>query len=133
MSDQYISSIGLVQTQWGLYLSWSWAIHWKYIEILHTWHWIWSTIKSQAETHSYLENDLWSFLNWDLLQNNKCFYSVLFRGIVCCFRTSCEYGWLRRPIYSPFGYRRVQELFRMKNIWNDNNMEGMTVIWKEWH
>ena len=27
-----------------------------------------------------------------------------------------KYGRLRRPIYSPFGYRRVQELFRMKNI-----------------
>ena len=41
------------------------------------------------------------------------------------FKETCKYGRLRRPIYSPFGYRRVEELFRMKNIWNDN-LEGMT-------
>ena len=32
------------------------------------------------------------------------------------FTTTRKYGRLRQPIYSPFGYRRVQELFRMKNI-----------------
>ena len=34
MSDQCISSIGIVQTQWGLYLSW--VIHYKWLfKILH--------------------------------------------------------------------------------------------------
>ena len=43
-----------------------------------------------------------------------------------------KYGRLCQPIFSPFGYERVQELFRMTNIWNGNNSERMTLIRKEW-
>ena len=42
------------------------------------------------------------------------------------------YGHLRWPFFSPFGYGRVPELFRMTNIWNGNNSEGMSLIRKEW-
>ena len=45
---------------------------------------------------------------------------------------TCKYGRLLQHIYSPFRYWRVQELFRMTNIWNDNNSKEMTIIWKEW-
>ena len=41
---------------------------------------------------------------------------------------TCKYGRLCRPIFSPFRYRRVLELFRMTNIWNGNNSEGMTLL-----
>ena len=56
------------------------------------------------------------------------------------------YGHLRWPFFSPFGYGNLLELFRMKNIWNGNNLEGitifgkndsntegMTIMRKEWH
>ena len=59
--------------------------------------------------------------------------------------STCIYGHLRWPFFLPFGYGRVLELFRMTNIWNGNNLEGMTIfgrndtnpegmtiIWKEW-
>ena len=36
-----------------------------------------------------------------------------------------KYG---RPFFLPFGNGRVQELFRMTNILNDNNSEGMTMF-----
>ena len=39
------------------------------------------------------------------------------------------YGHLR-PFFSPFGYGRVPDLFRMTNIWNGNNSEGMTIVGK---
>ena len=38
------------------------------------------------------------------------------------------------PFFSPFGYGRVPELFRMTNILNGNNLEGMTIIIQiEWY
>ena len=40
-----------------------------------------------------------------------------------------KYGRLCRPIFSPFGYGKVKELFRMTNIWNGNKSEGIS----EWH
>ena len=52
--------------------------------------------------------------------------------IKCFFISTRIYGHLRWPFFSPFGYGRVPELFRMTNIWNGNNLEGMTLIRKEW-
>ena len=62
-----------------------------------------------------------------------------------CFIYTRIYGHLRWPFFSPFGYRRVPKLFRVTNIWNSNDSEGMTIfgrndtnlegitqIWKEW-
>ena len=42
-------------------------------------------------------------------------------ALLCIFEfiillSTCIYGWLYRPIFSPFGYGRVPELFRMTNI-----------------
>ena len=48
------------------------------------------------------------------------------------FKYTCIFGHLWWPFFSPFGYGRVPELFRMTNIWNGNNSEGMTLIRKEW-
>ena len=45
------------------------------------------------------------------------------------FKETRKYGQLCRPIFSAFGYGRVQELFRMTN---ENNSEEMTIILKEW-
>ena len=53
------------------------------------------------------------------------------------------YGHLRWPFFSPFGYGKLLELVNICNSLNnsegmtifgrnDNNPEGMTIIWKEW-
>ena len=58
--------------------------------------------------------------------DKKCIHNK-----VTSLKYTRKYGRLCQPLFSPFGYGRVQQLFRMTNIWNDNNSE-MTLIWKEW-
>ena len=48
--------------------------------------------------------------------------------ILWIFNVTRIYGHLRWAFFSPFGYGRVVELFRMTNIWNGNNSEGMTIF-----
>ena len=53
--------------------------------------------------------------SWLLILNSKDYQ----------FRFTRIYGHLRWPFFSPFGYGRELELFRLKNI-------KIVIIWKEW-
>ena len=51
-----------------------------------------------------------------LLLRHNALVDPLKGNEVYILRHTHKYGWLCRPIFSPFGYGRVQELFRMTNI-----------------
>ena len=98
---------------------------------------------AQIKFDSSLETSRWTLfrnlkiilheLNQSLKSNKKILSSYAKdKGMVLFFTKTCIYGHLRWPFFSPFGYVRVLELFRTTNIWNANNLEGMTLIWKEW-
>ena len=60
-------------------------------------------------------------------QKNPSYFAFCLINVLNLISTRI-YGHLRWPFFSPFGYGRVPELFRVTNIWNGNNSEGRTIF-----
>ena len=120
--------LSINQRKGVIFLSLSWAIS-RYVPFF-SWHCGW--------------NFLILFKKYDVFfPSKKLMYSLTLKKVISSL--TCIYGPLRWPFFLPFGYGRVLELFRMTNIWNgnnlegmtifgrnDTNLEGMTIIWMEW-